>query len=146
MTLVEHVRTRIESEVPSLAGLLEEVADLAALVKEGALPARELAGFVIPLGFDGGAADAAAGLYRQQVEDVIGVVLVAQALGDPAAKGALTTVDALKDLIVEAVAGWAPDSVVGVFVARRGRLVSVVAGTVIYQIEFAVQDQLRIDT
>ena len=96
------------------------------------------------LGFDGGRADAVTGMFRQDLTEVIGVVLIVQALGDPKALRAQATVDTLKIDIVNAVAGWRPEDAIGVFEARRGRLVSVTEGAVIYQIEFGLNTQLRI--
>ncbi|MEX2480198.1 MAG: hypothetical protein WD928_04985 [Gammaproteobacteria bacterium] len=144
MTLVSDIKTRLEAEVTALTGRVDEVADLAVLVSTGALPQRNPAAFVVPLGFDGGTPDAAAGLYRQSTTETVGVILFVEAAGDPRARRALATVDQLKDAVVAAIAGWAPDDAIGVFVARRGRLVSVNAGTVIYQIDFSLMDQLRI--
>jgi hypothetical protein len=144
MTLVETVKTQISAQVAALTGVLEEVAELSALVQQNALPQRLPAGFVIPLGCDGREPDAAAGLYRQSFREVIGVVLVAESAGDPKAKRALVKIDTLKDAVIAALAGWAPAEAIGVFVLLRGRLVSVVAGTVFYQLDFALDDQLRI--
>ena len=146
MTLIAAVRERIESQVADLAGRVEEVADLAELVRRGALPQRSPAAFVIPLGFNALAADAVTGLFRQSLDDVVGVVLVVEAAGDPKAKRAIDKVDVLKDAVLVAMCGWGPAGAIGEFRAQRGRLVSVAAGTVIYQIDFAIQDQLRIAT
>jgi hypothetical protein len=143
-TLVESVKARIEASVAALNGATEEVADLAELVKRSALPQRATAAFVIPLGFNGGIPDAATGIFRQLIDDQVGVVLVVQAPGDPQAKTALAKIDVLSKAVINAVAGWAPDDVIGVFRAVRGRLVSIAAGTVFFQIDFAVEDQLRI--
>lgn len=144
MTLVATVATRIAAQVPAL-GSIEYVADLAALVRENAMPQREVAAFVIPSGFDDKGGDSAAGLYTQLIDDAVSVVLCVKALGDPKAKRAVPAIDELKDAVVGALAGWAPDDVVGVFRPVRGRLVSVTKGLVIYQIDFTLLDQLRIE-
>ena len=144
MSLVADVKERILANVPDLAGAVEEAADLAELVRQGALPQKPRAAFVLPLGFDARQADAASGIYRQSIDDVIGVVLVAQTAGDAKAQRALATIDALKDAVLAAVCGWAPVGAIGDFTARRGRLVSVAAGTIIYQLDFALQNQLRL--
>ena len=47
--------------------------------------------------------------------------------------------------MIEAICGWAPDGMVGVFRLSRGGIVSFTGGTLVYQIEFAVGDQLRIE-
>ena len=145
MTLVADVKTRIDAQVAALTGRVDEVADLAALVAANALPQRMPWSSVVPLGVDGGEADAVTGLYRQNVSEVIGVVMIAEALGDPKARRGLATIDTLKDAVIAALAGWRPAGALGVFTLRRGRLVSVNNGTVIYQLEFALKDQLRIE-
>lgn len=144
MTLVADIKARIEAGVPALAGRLEEVADLAALIAAGVLPQRSPAGYVIPLGFNGREPADAAGLFIQSLDETVGVVLVVEAAGDPKAKRALATVDALDIAVRNAVCGYVPAGAIGEFRAVRGRLVSVTAGTVIYQIDFAIQTQLRI--
>lgn len=146
MSLVTDVKARIEP--PAIAGLIgvEEAADLAALVAAKQLPQRSPWAYVLPLGFDGGAGDAVTGLYRQPFRQVIGVVLVVQALDDPKARKALATVDGLEQALLAKICGWAPDGAIGVFGAQRGRLISVAGGLVIYQIDFVLQNQLRIPT
>lgn len=144
MTLVADVKDRIEAGVAALAGRVEEAAELAELIRRQALPNRSPAAFVLPVGFDGGAGDAVTGLYRQPKTEVVGVVLIVEALGDPKAKRAIPKIDELVLAVLEAVAGWGPADAIGVFEARRGRLLAVNAGSVIYQIDFALSDQLRI--
>ena len=46
--------------------------------------------------------------------------------------------------LIEAIVGWAPENSVGVFRFVRAELVSSSQGTFIYQIDFAIADQLRI--
>lgn len=144
MTLVADVKARIEAEVTDLAGRVEEVADLAVLVQKGGLPNRSPVAFVIDAGFDGGTADAAVNVFRQRVDNAVAVILYVEAAGDLKARKALPTVDGLKDALLAAVCGWAPAGAVGDFTVRRGRLLSVSGGGVLYQIDFALQDQLRI--
>jgi hypothetical protein len=144
MTLVTDIATRIGSEVTALAGRVEFVAGLAALVEANALPQREVSAFVLPIGFDDRGGDAASGMYTQMVQEAVGVVLCVKALGDAGAKRAVEPIDALKDAVINALAGWGPDGAVGVLRATRGRMVSVTKGLVIYQLDFALIDQLRI--
>jgi hypothetical protein len=143
-TLVDIVTGRLGTQVAALNGAIEGIADLAALVSEGAMPQREVAAFVVPLGFDDRGGQSAAGMYTQMIADAVGVILCIKSLGDAKARKALPTIETLTDAVVNALAGWAPNSVVGVFVVKRGRLVSVTKGLVIYQIDFELQDQLRI--
>jgi hypothetical protein len=145
MTLVVAVADRINAQVAALKDRIEYVAALAALVAEGAMPQREVAAFVVPLGFDDKGGDSAAGLHTQIISSGIGVILCIKAAGDPRARKALPTIDALEVAVVNTLAGWAPgDDVAGVLRVTRGRLVSVTKGLVIYQIDFELTDQLRV--
>lgn len=144
MTLVADVKARMAS-VAGLMGI-EEAADLAALIQAGQTPQRSPWAYVLPFGFNGGPADVSANAFRQPFEPVIGVVFVVQALDDPKARKALATIDQLEQDTLAAICGWAPVGAIGVFRALRGRLVSVADGLVIYQIDFALQNQLRIVT
>lgn len=144
MTLVVQVATRISDAVPALKDRMDQVAALAALTAEGALPQREIAGFVVPLGFDDRGGQSASGAYTQMLAETLGVILCVKALGDAKAKRAMTTIDTLVGDVMNAVAGWGPADAVGVFTATRGRLVSVTKGLVIYQLDFTLLDQLRI--
>lgn len=143
-TLVDLVAQRIGQEVSELTGAIEYVAEFAALVEEGALPQRDVAAFVVPLGFDAGGGESATGVHTQIINEAVGVILVVKARGDTRARPAVPKVDALVNKIVEKVAGWAPNDSVGVFNVLRGRLVPGGRGVVVYQIEFSLRDQLRI--
>jgi hypothetical protein len=144
MTLVADIRQRILDKVAALDGRVDQVADLAELVRRNALPQKSPAAFCVPAGFDGGEPDAATGIYRQAWNETVGVVLYVEAPGDARASRAIDKVDELVAAIVGAVAGWAPADAIGVIAAVRGRLVSVDHGAVLYQIDFALSDQLRI--
>jgi hypothetical protein len=144
MTLVAEVKARISTGVPALAGAVEEAADLAELVRQNALPQKAVAAYVLPLGVNGGAGEMMTGAFIQPFNEVIGVLLIIQALGDATAKKALAPVDVLQLAICRLLCGWAPASgSVGVMNMQRARLVSVAGGTVFYQIDFSLQNQLR---
>ena len=145
-TLVDLVATRIRGEVPELTGAIEFIADLAAMVEEGALPQRDVAGFVVPLGFDDRGGQSAAGAHTQLLADMIGVILCVKARGDVKARSAIPKIDVLVDKVVDAVAGWTPNNTVGVFNVKRGRLVPGAKGIIVYQLDFELLDQLRIVT
>jgi hypothetical protein len=142
--LLDTVRERIATLVPALGGRVEGAAELTELVRRDALPNVTPAAFVLPLGLRGGEADAAAGLYRQVYDEVIGVLLVIEVAGDATGATALPTIDALVSEVIAALIGWAPGEQVGVFRLERGQLVSLARGTVIYQLEFSIEDQLRV--
>jgi hypothetical protein len=142
--LVNDVIARLDDRVADLKGRIEGAAELSALIRDGALPPVLPAAFVVPLGLRPGQVDAAAGLFRQDVDEVVGVVLITDAPGDVTGAGALPTIGELIKDTIEAVCGFAPGDEVGVFRLSRGALVSLNAGTVIYQLDFAIADQLRI--
>ncbi|MFH0299821.1 hypothetical protein AAFX91_21820 [Bradyrhizobium sp. 31Argb] len=145
MTLVDLVAQRIESEVPELAGAIEGIAELAALVEQEALPQRDVAAFVVPLGFDNRGGDqSSVNVHIQILAEAVGVVLCIKARGDVKASKALPKIDALVQKVITKLAGWAPDDAVGVFYATRGRLIPGGKGIILYQIDFELMDQLRI--
>src|SRR5258707_688737 len=112
---ISDVVTRLNAQVPALAGRIEGAAQLAALVKEGALPNVTPAAFVLPLGLQGNPGDAVTGMFRQMIGDTIAVVLVISVAGDVTGAASQPEVDMLRDAVIAAVAGWAPGNQVGVF-------------------------------
>lgn len=139
------VRSRLDALVPELSGRIEGAIAFADLMRRNALPQVTPAAFVLPLGLQGGTADVVSGLYRQEVREVVGVVLVLRSFSGTGEK-AVPELDQLVGAIVNAVAGYGPSDAVGVFVLSRGSIVSMSAGTISYQIEFTLSDQLRIAT
>lgn len=139
------IRDRLNTNVPALTGRVEGAAAFAELMRQNALPQVTPAAFVIPLGLQGGAADVVAGLYRQEVREIVGVMLTLRSFSRTGEQ-ALPELDQLIDAIVNAVAGYAPADAIGVFTVARGSIVSMSAGTLVYQLEFSLSDQLRIAT
>lgn len=142
--IVSGVITRLSAEVDALGGRVQGLAELAALVRDRALPNVTPAAYVVPAGLRGGEGDASAGAFTQMVDEVVSVVLVVKSHGDPTGGKALATFDALIADCAAALAGWAPANQVGVFRLQRGAMVSLEAGTAIYQLDFAIRQQLRI--
>lgn len=137
------VRDRLTALVPELAGRVEGAAAFAELMRQNALPQVTPAAFVIPLGLQGGGAEAVTGLFRQDVQEIVGVMLVLRSFSRTGEQ-ALPELDALVGAVLSAVAGYGPADATGVFRLVRGALVSMSAGTIVYQIEFSLSDQLRI--
>lgn len=131
--------------VPALAGRVLPAAKLSELIARNQLGQAAPAAFTLPLGVRGGQADAVTGLYRQEVEWLEGVLLVVRAAGDATGAAGLVQLEPLITAVIEAVAGWAPEELIGVFRLVRGELVSLSTGTLTYQLDFAIEDQLRID-
>lgn len=134
---------RLET-IPTLARRIHGAAKLGELSEEGAIAAVGTSAFVLPLGLRGGAADAATGLYRQALDRLVGVVLVVRNVGDATGAKAQVEIDVLIETVIQLLAGWAPDEAFGVFTVARGELVSIKKGTITYQLDFAIEDQLRI--
>jgi hypothetical protein len=141
--MIDALITRLEAQVPTLAGRVNGAADFADLMKRNALPKATPAAHVIPLGLAGGAADASTGAFTQMFTETIGVMLTVRSY-DRTGEKALGTIDTLIRSIVDAVAGWGPNDEIGVFQLSCGNLVNMSAGTIVYQLDFSITDQLRI--
>lgn len=143
--LVADLATRIAAQVMALRSRVDEAAELSELVRRKALPQASPYAFVLPLGLharDQG--DAGAGAFTQIIDEVFAVVLFVRASGDLTGGRALPGIDTLVWAVIETVCGWGPEDAIGVFHLRRGQLLSAEAGAVIYQIDFGLQQQVRI--
>ncbi len=141
--MIDAVIARLDAKIPTLAKRIEGAAQFAELMRGNVLPKQDVAAYVLPLGLQGGQADAGAGAFTQKFGETVGVVLAMKtysATGDRV----LADLRGLITEVLEAVAGWAPNDETGVFLLARGSLVSMLAGTLVYQIDFTITDQLRI--
>lgn len=134
---------RLET-IPALASRVFGAAKLGELTERGSIGTVGTAAFVLPLGLRGGAADVATGLFRQPLDRLVGIVLVVRNVGDATGAKAMTELDPLVEAVIQLLAGWGPDDIFGVFTLARGELVSIDKGTITYQLDFAIEDQLRI--
>ncbi|MFN4191817.1 MAG: hypothetical protein ACK4FR_02645 [Tabrizicola sp.] len=141
--LVDSLIDRLQERVPDFSGRVEAALSLADLMAQGRLPEVTPAAHVLSIGLVGKAVDVAAGLYRQAFDEVFGVVLTFRN-NTPTARQGFERVEAIKRGVVEAVAGWVPTGQAQAFSLARGTQVSFSAGTLVYQIDFAIGDQLRI--
>ena len=143
--LIDQVVTRIDDQVPAIKGRIHQAGDLASLVRKGTVPQVRPAGFVLPLGLLANAADVVSGAYRQGTIETVGVIFFVDDAGQATGRRAIPKVDEIQNDIVNAIAGWKPTGEnYGVFELSRGRLVAVNKGTVSYQLEFTISNQLRI--
>lgn len=143
--LVEDLVARLAGSVAALAGRVAGAAELSELARQKALPQASPYAFVLPLGLIARSeGDAMAGAFVQGVDEMFAVVLFVRATGDVTGARALPTIDELVWAAIEAVCGWGPDAAIGVFRLARGQLLSAEAGAVIYQLDFAIQTQVRI--
>ena len=145
MIRIDDVRTRVEAEVEALTGRLLNAGDFANLVATNQLPQVTPAGYVLPAGLQGGVADAVAGLFRQDFDETVSVVLVDRVAGDPLAGAAIDSITPLVRSVIEAVVGWAPADAIGVFQLGHAELVGAKDGALVFQIDFTLNDQLRIN-
>ncbi|MEX0971524.1 MAG: hypothetical protein WD046_13885 [Paracoccaceae bacterium] len=139
---IEEIITRLKAQVASFQSRIEAVADLSSLVKGGRLPNRTPSAYVLPLGLQALAADIVAGMYRQGMSETFGVVIITNAANDARGAAGVPDVTGLRDQVIAALAGWGSGAVV--LEVLRGRLVSLNAGMIIYQLEFKTTFQIRI--
>ncbi len=130
--------------IAALKGRIHGSAKLEELVRNQQLPQVTPAAFTLPLGIMGGDADAASGLYRQQVVWVEGVVLVVRTAGDATGAAGLQQLRPLIHQTIQAIAGLDDPDMPGVWRLVKGELFNLQAGTLTYQLDFAIDDQLRI--
>lgn len=143
--LADDLIQRLKERVPDLSNRVEGALSLADLMAQGRLPEATPAANVIQIGLVGKPADATTGMFRQSFDEVFGVVLTFRN-NTPTARKGFDRVEEIKRAVIEAVCGWTPEGTLGVFSLARGTQVSFSAGTLVYQIDFAVGDQLRIIT
>ncbi|MGK8234052.1 hypothetical protein ACLGGT_20415 [Roseovarius sp. MS2] len=141
--MIDDVITRIEAEVPELAGRVDGGRAFVDLIRSKKLPAHSVAAYVFPSGIQGGRADAASGVYSQMLTYRTSVVIFVQSF-DRTGATALDKIDQFLMRVVRALAGWAPGDEVGVHRFERGQLIESGAGRLAYQLDFSIDDQLRI--
>ncbi|MEQ1499142.1 MAG: hypothetical protein ABL914_10810 [Novosphingobium sp.] len=144
MIRIDEVRARIEELVSDLKGRLEGAAQFAELIDKNRMPQVTPAGFVLPGGLTGGGAEMMAGKFVQNFREGVIVVVMVRVAGDPLAMRAIDEASPIIRAVVQAICGWGPDDAPGVFVLERGELVGAKDGALIYQIDFSLNDQLRI--
>lgn len=144
MIRIDEVRARIEGKVPALAGKVGNAGTFAQLVERNQMPQHSVAAFVLPGGLQGGAVGAVSGFFKQSFAENVIVVLAARVANDPTGERATDEITPLVRAVIEGVCGWGPDDAPGVFTLGSGELVGVQASTLIYQLDFTLDDQLRI--
>jgi hypothetical protein len=146
MIRLDDVRTRVEAEVAALTGRLGNAGAFADLVERNQLPQITPAGYVLPGGISGGTPDVATGMFRQDFREIVTVVLVSRVAGDPLGNAAIDELSPFVRTVIESVVGWAPADAIGVFQLLEAQLVGAKGGALVFQIDFALNDQLRILT
>lgn len=131
--------------VPAFGGRVDGAALLADLLNKNQLgQGPSPRAFVLPLGLDGGMVEAMAGMFIQRLARLVGVLIVVRVHGDVTGAKGLIELDPLIGAVIGAIAGTADDDAIGTFVLVKGELASVDKGLLTYQLDFAVDEQLRI--
>lgn len=143
--MLAQVRDRLEDRVDTLRHRVDSATGLSDILRNRTAPRAFPAAYVVPLAMAGTAPEVSTGFYVQPITETVGVVLFARG-GTPTGDQALNGLRPLLDAIIAALVGWAPGDQSGVFVFRAGRLISFAEGLLIYQLEFVIDDQLRIAT
>ena len=133
-------------EIAAFGGRIHGAAMLSSLMdRQGALAQVAPAAFILPLGITGGQPDAVSGLFRQPVVWLEGVLIVTRAAGDPTGAAQLAQLAPLINQVIDAVCGRSPEEGgFGVYRLVKGELVSLAGGALSYQLDFSIDDQLRI--
>ena len=145
MLAMQDIIERLKAEVPAL-GAIEGAIELAALLDSKPQPHAKPRAHVVPMGLKGGALQNGTGDFTQDIDVAFTVFLTFSAVADRRGQKAAVDVHALQILVLAALCGWAPEDAVGVVRLLRAAPIDLRPGVLVYAIEFAVQDQLRIST
>lgn len=135
--LVQDVISRITANVPELAGRTRAAEDFRMLLQDAGITSAQGGAYVMPSGLRGGSAQSATGVFTQDLDEIVAVVILV-----PGRQGA--TIDRLIGDVLQALCGWVPEGSIGPVVLVRGAMINLGEGVLAFQIEFSVPDQLRI--
>jgi len=140
--MIDAIIQKLTAEAPEL-GPVKGAVDFGALVAGGKMPQTTFSAFVLPAGLIGRTAEAAAGAFVQSFDEAVSVILAIRSF-EAAGSRSIDPLRVLVMKIFETLGGWAPGDESGVLTLRTGRLVSMQAGLIVYQIDFSLTDQMRI--
>ncbi|MGV8949690.1 MAG: phage tail terminator protein [Cypionkella sp.] len=143
MLAMKEIIERLQALVPEL-GKVEGAIELAALMASKPQAHAKPRAHVVPMGLKGGALDNGTGDFTQAIDVAFTVFLTFSAVADPRGQKAAVDVHALQTSVLEALCGWGPEDAVGVVRLLRAAPIDLRPGALVYAIEFAIQDQLRI--
>ena len=141
--MIAAIATRLAARVTVLAGRIGEAVSLADLMGQDRLPQQTPFAHIIPVRITSRPPGIIQGFYDQSIEREIAVVLTLRT-NDATGRTAVQGVGGLLDQIMLALAGWQPAGMFAPLVFRRADLLRADAGTFVYQITFAISDELRI--
>lgn len=134
---------RLKDNAPSL-GRVDTAIDLDALMASKPQPHGKPLAAVIAMGLRGGAVEVMTGAFVQDVQIAFAVILTIPSHGDRAGKDAAPDVLALFAEVCAALCGWGPEDAPGAITLGRAMPIVTKPGAIVYSIEFAIGDQLRI--
>lgn len=143
--MIDALIAHLDANVSALSGRVDSAAALSDLLRRNALPQHTPAAYVLPTGFRGGKPDIISGLYRQRLEESVAVLIVVRG-HDRTGERALRELRPLLLEVIGKVAGWQPSGFEDEFHFARGSISNVSTGTIAYQLDFVISDQLRIPT
>lgn len=134
--------------ITGLGGRIEPAASLRELMSRNRLPQVMPAAFVVPMALRGGKADAVT-IYRQNVTEVLSIILFLRSLNDATGAKAADDLTPLRNDVIRRLCGWEPPShwgdreTIGPLTLARGELITLSASALVYQLDFAFDDQMR---
>jgi len=141
--MIALIATRLAARVTTLAGRIGEAVSLADLMGQDRLPQQTPFAHIIPVRIPSRPPSIIQGSYDQPIEREIAVVLTLRT-NDATGRTAVQGVGGLLDQIILGLAGWQPTGMFAPLIFRRADLLRADAGTFVYQITFAISDELRI--
>lgn len=145
MLAMQDIIDRLQARVPDL-GAIEGAVELAAMMASKPQVHAKPRAHVVPMGLRGGQAQSGTGDFSQDVDVAFTVFLTLAAVADRRGAKVASDVHALQITVIEALCGWGPEDAVGVVRLLRAAPIDLRPGVLVYAIEFAIQDQLRINT
>lgn len=141
--MLEDVQARLESRVPELTDRVHDVADFTAFLNSNGKSIATPAAYVIPAALVGQSPQGVTGMFVQGYAESFSIVLVFRSVGGGADR-ALKKLRTFLFEVIEALVGWAPEGLAGVFQLARGRVLGATGGLLTYQIDFSIHNQLRV--
>jgi len=143
MLSVAAVKARLQTLSTTVLRRVDGAADYMALRRANALPQVTPCAHVLPGALRGGSREDTAGSYIQDYEETVNVMVTIRG-NDPEGQKALTSLDPIITAIIGTLCGWAPVAGVGDFRLVRGSVAAIDAEALIYLLEFAIPQQLRL--
>lgn len=140
--MIDSIEARLRGTMPQLRTVAGAV-EFAAL-QAPPLPAKLPAAYVMPVADEAAPNSLASMLHRQVLTATIRVALITRDLRDTRGDAALTTLDALRRGLRQALAGWTPPGARSALELRRGALLDFQDGTLTWAEDFSCTENLEV--